>query len=80
MATGAARKWGRPGQGAASAQFLINELQSRGESKTIQANIGLAKTFVGVFCTFYGKNRNFWVKSIASLILFNIIVNVGDFK
>ena len=57
MATGAARKWGRPGQDAASAQFLINELQSRGESKTIQANIGLAKTVVGVFCTFYGKKQ-----------------------
>ena len=45
MATGAARKWGRPGQDAASAQFLINELQSwgGGQSKAIEANIGLAK-------------------------------------
>ena len=60
MATGAARKWGRLGRDAACDQFLISELQSWGESKTIQANIGLAKTFVEVFCTFYGKNMNFW--------------------
>lgn len=72
MATGAARKWGRLGQDAACDQFLINELQSWGESKTIQANVGLAKTFFGVFCAFYGKKHELLAKSIVSLIFLKL--------